>query len=282
MGFIAPLVLLGLGALAVPIVVHLIQRERKRVVEFPSLMFLRKIPYQSVRRRRIRDWLLLAMRLAALALIVLAFARPFFKRSELAAAAQNGAREAVILVDVSYSMEYGDRWQKAKAAATDAIRGLNPGDRASLVFFSSGAEVAVRSAADRGRLESGLAAANTGPGATRYAPALKLAGSLPGDALKRDNVFHFVVSPSEPVHAVVLSRGGAEREAMFLGRALAIGEAPRVEMLPRTPTTVTDADLRQAGVVLLIDVQVPDELADRLSRFVAGGGGVLFAAGPHA
>ena len=80
MGFVAPLVLVGLGALVLPVLIHLIQRERKRVVEFPSLMFLRKIPYQSVRRRRIRDWLLLVMRLAALALIVLAFARPFFRR----------------------------------------------------------------------------------------------------------------------------------------------------------------------------------------------------------
>src|SRR3954463_3960319 len=124
MGFVAPLVLIGLGALALPVLIHLIQRERKRVVEFPSLMFLRKIPYQSVRRRRIRDVLLLMMRLAALAMIVLAFARPFFKRSELAAATQSGAREAVILIDPSYSMEYGDRWQKAKAAASDAIRGL--------------------------------------------------------------------------------------------------------------------------------------------------------------
>src|SRR6478735_2419244 len=145
MGFIAPFVLLGLGALAVPIFVHLIQRERKRVVEFPSLMFLRRIPYQSVRRRRIRDVLLLLLRLAALALIVLAFARPFFRRDTLAAAAQNGAREAVILVDTSYSMDYGDRWSRAKAAAADAIRKLGPGDRASLVFFSSGADVAVRS-----------------------------------------------------------------------------------------------------------------------------------------
>src|SRR5829696_5642252 len=182
MGFVTPLVLLGLGALSIPVLIHLIQRERKRVVEFPSLMFLRRIPYQSVRRRHIRDWLLLLMRLAALALIVLAFARPFFKRSELAAAAQNGAREAVILVDASYSMEYGDRWTKAKAAASDAIRGLGPGDRASLVLFSSGADVAVRSAGDRGRLESGLASAATGPGATRYAPALKLASSLLGES----------------------------------------------------------------------------------------------------
>src|SRR3954462_10151603 len=178
MGFVAPLVLLGLGALAVPVFVHLIQRERKRVVEFPSLMFLRKIPYQSVRRRRIRDWLLLVMRLAALAMIVLAFARPFLRRDSLAAAAQNGAREAVILVDTSYSMGYADRWSKAQAAARDAVSALGPGDRASLVLFSTGADVAVRSAGDKGRLSSAGSAARVGPGATRYAPALKLAGSL--------------------------------------------------------------------------------------------------------
>src|SRR4029079_10418785 len=90
MGFVAPLVLVGLGALALPVLIHLIQREKKRVVEFPSLMFLRRIPYQSVRRRRIRDWSLLLMRLAALTLIVMAFARPFFRRDHLAAAAQAG------------------------------------------------------------------------------------------------------------------------------------------------------------------------------------------------
>jgi hypothetical protein len=413
MGFVAPLVLVALGALAIPVLIHLIQRERKRVVEFPSLMFLRRIPYQSVRRRRVRDWLLLLMRLAALALIVLAFARPFFRRSALAAAAQNGAREAVILVDTSYSMDYGDRWQKARTAAREAIRALGPGDRASLVFFSSGGDVAVRSTADRGRLDAGLASAAPGPGATRYAPALKLAGSLLGesalprreivlisdfqrrgweqtpgrddvklperttltpvnvasgatpnlsvtpvslqrtrfenhdrvvvtagvvnhgtkavtgapvalevdgqsiqslttdiapgasssvtfnpftvasrnmrgtvrladDGLKRDNVFYFVVSPTEPVHAIVINRGGQEIEALYLSRALAIGESPRVELATRTPATVSDADLRQASVVFVNDVPVPDELADRLARFVAAGGGLLVAAGPHA
>ena len=51
-----------------PMLVHLIQRERKDVVEFPSLMFIRKIPYQSVERRRIHNWLLLLLRAAAMAL----------------------------------------------------------------------------------------------------------------------------------------------------------------------------------------------------------------------
>ena len=412
MGFVAPLVLMGLAALAIPVLIHLIQRERKRVVEFPSLMFLRKIPYQSVRRRRIRDWMLLMLRLAALALIVTAFARPFFKRDSLAAAAQQGAREVVILVDTSYSMGYGDRWQRARSAAADAIAALGAGDRASLVFFSSGAEVVVRSAGDRGRLDAGLATAAVGAGATRYAPALKLAGSLlgesalprreiilisdfqrrgweqtpgrddvklperttltpvsvasgetsnlavtpvslqrsrfenhdrvtvtagvvnhstavaratlalevdgqsiqsqsadvaaggsssvtfapftvasrnmrgtvrlPDDGLDRDNVFHFVVSPSEPVRAFVVNRAGAEREALYLARALAIGESPRVEVTMRTPATFSDADARQAAVVILNDVQVADDLADRLARFVAGGGGLFIAAGRQA
>ena len=413
MGFVAPLVLVGLGALALPVLIHLIQREKKRVVEFPSLMFLRRIPYQSVRRRRIRDWSLLLMRLAALTLIVMAFARPFFRRDNLAAAAQAGAREAVILIDTSYSMDYGDRWSRAKSAATDAIRGMGPGDRASLVFFSTGADVAVRSAGDRSRLEAGLATASVGPGATRFAPALKLAGSLlgesalprreiilisdfqrrgweqtpgrddvklperttltpvnvasgetsnlsvtpislqrtrfenhdrvavtaglvnhspkavsnvmlslavdgqsiqslpasvgaggstsvtfapftvasrnmrgtvrlPDDALKRDNVFNFVVSPAEPVHAFLIGRSGADKQSLYLSRALAIGESPRVELTARTPTTFTDADARAAAVVILNDVQVSDDLGDRLARFVGTGGGVFMSLGPNA
>src|SRR3954464_7371 len=51
MAFLTPLFLLGLGAIAIPVLIHLIQREKKHVVEFPSLMFVRRIPYQSVRRR---------------------------------------------------------------------------------------------------------------------------------------------------------------------------------------------------------------------------------------
>ena len=104
MTFLTPLFLIALAGLAVPVLLHLIQRERKQVVQFPSLMFLRRIPYQSVRRRRIRHWLLLMMRLAALALIVLAFGRPFFRGADPSVNAQGGAREVVILVDRSYSM----------------------------------------------------------------------------------------------------------------------------------------------------------------------------------
>src|SRR5450759_4703051 len=117
MAVLTPFFLRGLSAIAIPVLIHLIQRERKRVVEFPSLMFVRRIPYQSVRRRRIRHWALLLLRAAAIALIVAAFARPFLRQSAAAAAVGGGAREVVILLDQSASMGYGDDWDRAREAA---------------------------------------------------------------------------------------------------------------------------------------------------------------------
>jgi hypothetical protein len=177
MSFLTPLFLLALGALAVPVLIHLTQKERKSVVAFPSLMFLRKIPYESVQRRRLRDVLLLMLRLAALALIVAAFARPFLRGSQLAAA-PGGARDIVVLVDRSYSMGYGDTWARAGRAAAQALESATPADRISVVLFADVAEVALRSTPDRARALAEITAAAPGPGATQFGPALKLAGSL--------------------------------------------------------------------------------------------------------
>jgi len=178
MAFLTPFFLLGLGAIAVPVLVHLIQREKKRVVEFPSLMFVRRIPYQSVRRRRIRHWALLLLRAAAVALIVFAFARPFMRQGAVAAAAVGGAREIVIALDQSASMGYGDHWARATDAARAIVRGMGADDRATLVLFAKNAEENMRATADRSRLEAAINAAKVSSGATRFGPALKLAESI--------------------------------------------------------------------------------------------------------
>src|SRR5688572_3444220 len=149
MNFLAPLFFVALAGLAIPVLLHLTQREKKQIVRFPSLMFVRRIPYQSVRRRKIQNWLLLAVRLAALALIILAFARPLIRWNDAAPAAGDGAREVVVLLDTSYSMGFADRWEQARAAAHEQIAALTSADRGSLVLFSSGAEIAVRSAPER-------------------------------------------------------------------------------------------------------------------------------------
>ncbi len=178
MAFLTPAFFLGLAAIAIPVLVHLIQREKKRVIEFPSLMFVRRIPYQSVRRRRIRHWALLLLRAAAIALIVAAFARPFVRRSAEAAAAIGGAREIVILLDQSASMGYGDHWARAQDAARGVVRRMGANDRATLVLFGRNAEENMRATADRTRLEAAINAAKVTSAATRYGPALKLAESI--------------------------------------------------------------------------------------------------------
>src|SRR5689334_3738860 len=141
MNFLAPAFLAGLAAIAVPVIIHLIHRERRVVVEFPSLMFLQRIPYRSVRRQKLRHLLLLALRCAALALLVMAFARPFFAR-HTAAVTTSGAKEVVVLLDRSASMAYGDRWSRAQSAARRMVRALSASDRATLILFDDDAQVA--------------------------------------------------------------------------------------------------------------------------------------------
>ena len=231
MSFLTPLFLLGLAGLAVPVIIHLIQRERKNVVQFPSLMFLQRIPYQSVQRRRIRNWPLLLLRLAALALIVAAFARPFFRREALAASAAGGAREVVILIDKSYSMGYGDRWTRATTLAREEIGRIGPADRASVVFFASGADVALRSTPDRSRLNAAVATGKPGSGATRFGPALKLAGSIASEsALPRREVVmisDFQRAGWQGAEGVRLPDG-----VTLTPRSVAVGETSNLSVTP--------------------------------------------------
>src|SRR5438270_10439875 len=47
MAFLAPLFFIALATFAIPILIHLTQRERKQIIEFPSLMFLRSEEHTS-------------------------------------------------------------------------------------------------------------------------------------------------------------------------------------------------------------------------------------------
>ena len=157
MSLLTPAFLIGLAALAVPLLIHLIRRERQDAVAFPSLMFLSRIPQPVVKRRRIRNWWLFALRCLALILLVSAFARPFVDRGPGAVAQGDAAREVVILLDRSYSMGYGDRWDRALTAARGAIDGLGQSDRASLVVFDATASALVQpTAASRSARESAM------------------------------------------------------------------------------------------------------------------------------
>ena len=176
MSFLAPLFAIGLIGLAIPILVHLVHKERKETTPFPSLMFLLRTPYQHSRRQRIRDWLLFLTRALVFLLLVAAFTRPVFNRTpDVQAAATGGGRELVILLDRSFSMRIGDRWSRAQAAARQAMDGLGPADRATLVLFADQARAVREQTETRTALRATIDSTKPGDAGTRYAPALVLA-----------------------------------------------------------------------------------------------------------
>jgi hypothetical protein len=178
MALLAPLFLLGLAAVAVPVLLHLSQRARRGPVRFPSLAFVRRVPFKTTERRRLRDRLLLLLRVGALALLAVAFARPLFEKDVLGTAGAAAAREVVILLDGSASMGYGDRWRRARDAVREVGSTLGPEDQATLVLFASTPAALGPPTGDPVQLEGYLADLAPHGGATRYAPALDLARDI--------------------------------------------------------------------------------------------------------
>jgi len=111
--WLAPLFLLGLAGLAVPILLHLRRRRMEKRVAFGAMMFLEESPPPPKQRRRLEDWWLLLLRCLALALVVLAFAWPAWRSVSDAA---QGEQRRVILIDRSASMQ-GEPMEEAKALA---------------------------------------------------------------------------------------------------------------------------------------------------------------------
>ncbi len=139
MSFLAPFFLAALGAISLPILLHLIRRTPRGKVLFSSLQFLSPTPPRLTKRSSIEHWLLLALRALAVALIALAFARPFIWESSTAEAEETGpGRRIVILLDTSGSMQREDLWKQAAAAVNKAVDEAQPMDEVSLMSFDRG------------------------------------------------------------------------------------------------------------------------------------------------
>src|SRR3954453_11542904 len=110
--FLAPLTLVGLLLVALPVVIHLLARRRARRLDFPSLQFLRETPSFKLRPRRIREPLLLAVRAAAIVLLVFGLSRPF-----ITSHTQTRSTIHFILIDASLSMKTRGRTEAAKEQA---------------------------------------------------------------------------------------------------------------------------------------------------------------------
>lgn len=176
MALLNPLFLLGLAAVAAPIIVHLVRRTRSQKVEFPSLMFVRQVPQRTIRRRTLQNLLLLLLRTLAFLLLALAFTRPYFGTGS--AESERGQRTNVILLDTSFSMRYGKHFEQAKTRAKALIDETRGNERFALVSFGNSYEVLSRFTNDTAKLNALVDAAQAGLGGTDYTQALRGAETL--------------------------------------------------------------------------------------------------------
>ena len=124
MGFLAPLMLVGVAALAVPIAIHLIGRQRARIVKFAALDFLLSTKRRTARKFRLRERLLLAVRAIACAAVAIALAKPYTSCARKGPQVTRGPQAAVLVIDDSFAAGYlveGKPWIKS---ATDEARRL--------------------------------------------------------------------------------------------------------------------------------------------------------------
>ena len=141
LSWISPLYLTGALLLALPVLIHLVQRQQLNAVKFPSLMFLQQIPQREKRRFEISNWLLLLLRCLVLLLVVLAFARPFLTGGSDALTLDPERKDSVIVIDRSYSMRIADHWQQARQTALQLVDGKAARDRIGVVVFDDSSEV---------------------------------------------------------------------------------------------------------------------------------------------
>ncbi len=179
LGFLAPLfVAAGVIGASIPIILHLLNRERARRLIFSTVRFIQMSHQTNVRRHKLKRWLLLLMRILILALLGVAFARPFFAAAPVITQKIGGKRNAVIILDTSYSMQYAEVFKDAKAEGTKILGGLDSTDAACLILSSDKARVVAPLGSEFSHLRSALNAAEVTYEPTDYLDALQTANEI--------------------------------------------------------------------------------------------------------
>jgi len=140
MSFLNSIMLAGMAAVAVPIIIHLLNRRKFKTVTWAAMKFVKLSVDQNQRRMRIEDLILLLIRCALVALLALALARPASKDAGSDILGQTKVTAFVIL-DNSYSMDLQSRdgknaFEEARSAAQETLEALPSGSSVGVLLAS--------------------------------------------------------------------------------------------------------------------------------------------------
>ena len=181
MSFLNPLMLVGVLAVAIPIIIHFLNRRKFKKVTWAAMKFVKISVDQNQRRMRLEDLILLLIRCAMVALLAFALARPAMKSSTTDTLGQAKVTSVVIL-DNSYSMDLrgdegnGTAFTQAQAAAKATVKALPSGSAVSLLLASDIVQGVIDEPTyDLGQVEKEVSRAQVGHHATNLYPAVEKA-----------------------------------------------------------------------------------------------------------
>jgi Aerotolerance regulator N-terminal/von Willebrand factor type A domain len=192
MQFLNPLLLVGSLAVIGPLLLHLIRKEESKKIPFSSLMFVTRLPKRSLRRQTLRHRLLLLMRMVALILLALAFARPFLVSEVAAPLTSSSDKSLVVLVDNSFSTRSGNRFERAREQALKILDSMSAGSTVQFVLYSDTTQVLNNLQAEKSSLRAVLQHVQPTYRKTDHRSALKLAQQLLSSAPNEQREIHWI------------------------------------------------------------------------------------------
>lgn len=179
LGILAPLfAIAGIVGASIPLILHLLNRERARRLVFGTIRFIQMSHQTNVRRHKLKRLLLLLMRILMLALLGFAFARPFFAEAPIIAQKTGGKRNAIIILDTSYSMQYEEVFENAKREGIKILDGLDATDAACLMLSSDDGRVVAPLGSEFPHIRAALNDAEATYKPTDYLDALQTADEI--------------------------------------------------------------------------------------------------------
>ena len=141
LGFLNAIFLFALGAIVLPVVIHILNRRRLRKIRFSSLDFIDELNKRRMSKINLRRWIVLLLRTLAVAFLVLAFARPTLRSNANLLVAGGAPKNVVICLDASYSMgaerEEGTVFTRAKDLAIQVVDECGENDIVNLIAFAA-------------------------------------------------------------------------------------------------------------------------------------------------
>lgn len=243
--------LAALAAMALPPLIHLLNRRRVPTVDWGAMMFL-DAGRRARTRFRLAEWLLMLARMALLGLVALAAARPFLRppaaAATTAAAPSQGRRDIVLILDGSAAMgrRGPDGWSpadRALAYARRLVRSLRAGDSAAILVAAD----RVRPLVDPPRSDRGLLIQSLAE-----VPRPTGSADLPGALAEAFRILETTRNPARSI--VVLTDGRraswrpdqAERRRLLRALHGRLSVRPALHVVRFEPAA--DADAADAGI----------------------------------